>query len=150
MAAPIDWSAIDLCIDADLAEFETDVLQWTGTRAIAEKWRKTAKDIIGQKIDLRFRTIEEATDALDVKDLIGNPTVLRIAACYRTLHLLANDASHAPGDMYDNKARMYLELYDKEIEDAIAMLSVDTDESGTIADSEKYGAPTGVTFKHGG
>ena len=150
MAAPIVWADVDLCIDADLAEFETGVLQWTGALQGAKKWRDLAKDIIGQKLDLRFRTIEEATDAAEVKDLIGNPEVLKTAACYRTLHLIGNDASHAPGDIYDRKAEMYLNLYDKAIEDAIALISVDKDESGTIEDSEKYGAPTGVTLKHGG
>ena len=150
MPAPIDWSAIDLCIDADLAEFETGILQWTGAQVIAKKWRDLAKDIIGQKLDLRLREIEIATDAADVKDLIGNPAVLKIAAVYRTLHLLANDASHAPGDLYDRKAEMYLSLYDKEIEDAIALLSIDKDESGTIEGTEKYAAPTGITLKHGG
>ena len=74
MAAPIDWSAttLTLCIDADLQEFETDVLQWTSTLAVVAKWRKKAKDLIGELLDLRLRDIEKATDAGDVKDLIGN------------------------------------------------------------------------------
>lgn len=144
------WTDVELCIDADLVEFETNVLQWTGARGVAKKWREKAKDIIGQKIDLRLRTIEIATDAAEVKDLLGNPEVFKDSACYRTLHLIANDASIAPGDLYDRKAEMYLGLYDQEIENALALLHIDTDESGTIEDEEKYNAPTGITLKHGG
>lgn len=150
MAGPIDWTTTVLCIDADLVEFETDVLAWTGQEAVAKKWRAKAKDMIGLRLDLRLRDTEKATDIADVKDLIGNPSVLKDAACYLTLHLLANDVSHAEGDLYDRKAQMYWGKYEPELERALALLSIDTDESGTIEDSEKYGAPTGITFKHGG
>ena len=152
MAAPIDWSddATTLCIDADLQEFETDVLQWTSGHAVVSKWRKKAKDLIGEQLDLRLRDIEVATDAADVKDLIGNIGVLKPPACYLTLHLLAMDVSHGAGDLYDRKAEVYFGKYQKAIEDAIAMLSLDLDEDGVIQDVEKYAAPTGVTLKHGG
>ena len=146
----IVWADTTLCIDADLQEFETDVLQWTSSQAVTSKWRSKAKDLIGERLDLQLRDIETATDAADVKDLIGNPTVLKTSACYMTLHLLANDVSHAAGDLYDRKAEVYFGKYAKSIEDAIALLSIDLDESGTIEDSEKYAAPTGVTLKHGG
>jgi hypothetical protein len=150
MAAPIDWTDTVLCIDADLQEFETDVLAWTGGEAVAGKWRAKAKDLIAQRLDLKLRSVEEATDAADVKDLIGNPEVLKDAACYLSLHLLANDISHGAGDMYDRKAEMYHAKYEAELERAMALVHLDLDESGTIEDSEKYTAPTGVTFKHGG
>lgn len=150
MPGPIDWSAIDLCLDADLREFETDVLQWAGTEGSAGKWRDKAKDLIGQRLDVRLKDVEIATDIADVKDLIGNPAVLKDAACYRTLHLLANDVSQAAGDLYDRKAEMYLHLYEEEMPIAASLLSIDLDESGTIEEHEKYAAPTGVRLKHGG
>lgn len=150
MAAPIDWSAIDLCIDSDLTRFETDALQWTGADATAEQWRGKAKDIIGLRLDLQLKNIEVATDAADVKDLIGNPAVLIDAACYLTLHLIANDKTHAAGDLYDRKAQMYFQKYESEIQRVGALLNLDTDEDGTIQDAEKYNAPTGVRIKHGG
>lgn len=150
MAGPIDWTDTTLCIDADLAEFESDVLQWTGDHAVAEKWRRKAKEMIGQRLDLRLRDIELSTEIADVKDLIGNPEVLKDAACYLTLHLLANDVSHGQGDLYDRKAEMYFSKYEPELNRALQLVHVDTDESGTIEDSEKYGMPTGSEFKHGG
>ena len=152
MAAPTDWSAIELCIDADLREFETDVLQWTGAESSAAKWRRKAKDLIDARLRLRFKQVEIDTDVDDVLDLIGNPEVLKDAACYRTLHLLANDISTAPGDLYAEKAAMYYGLFKEEIEIAVSMLHLDLDESGVIDDSEKYtGAQyTGVRLKMGG
>lgn len=145
-----DWSAAVLCIDADLVEFETDVVQWTGTEASATKWRAKAKDLIGERIDFSFKEIELATDEDDVKDLISNPERLKDAACYLTLHLLANDISIAQADLYDRKAEMYLAKFEDVFPRAVSMLHVDIDESGTIEDAEKYIAPTGVTFRHGG
>ena len=145
-----DWSATDLCIDADLVEFETDVLQWTGQEAGAGKWRSKAKDMIGQRLDFTLKDVEIATDETDVKDLISNLDRLRDSACYLTLHLLANDVSVAQGDLYDRKAVMYLGKYEDELPRALALLHVDTDESGTIEDSEKYNVESGVTLRHGG
>jgi len=145
-----DWSTAVLCIDADLQEFETDVLQWTSSLAVAAKWRAKAKELIGERLDRQLRTIELATEEADVKDLIGNIPILKTSACYLSLHLIANDVSHASGDLYDRKAEMYFDKYATEIENAMIMLQVDVDESGTIEDTEKGAAPTGVTFKHGG
>jgi hypothetical protein len=146
----IDWTDTTLCTDADLVEFETDVLQWAGSEGSANKWRKKAKDIIAERLDFALKDIELATDADDVKDLIGNPERLKDAACYLTLHLLANDVSVGQGDLYDRKAEMYLAKFEEVLPRALSMLSVDVDESDTIEDSEKYRFPTGVTFKHGG
>lgn len=145
-----DWSTEILCIDADLMEFETDVVQWTGTEGSAVKWRSKAKDIIGERIDFSFKEIELATEIADVKDLISNPERLKDCACYLSLHLLANDISVAQGDLYDRKAEMYMAKFEDALGRALSMLHVDVDESGTIEDAEKYIAPTGVTFKHGG
>jgi len=152
MAGPIDWTTTVLCTDADLREFETDVLQWLGGEGSASKWRNKAKDLIAQRMDLRLKDIEIATDIDDVKDLIGNPAVLKDAACYRSLHLIANDVSQATGDLYDRKAQMYLALYEQEIEIAAGLLHIDIDESGAIDEDtgEMYAAPTGVRLKHGG
>ena len=145
-----DWSATDLCIDADLVEFETDVLQWVGQEAGAGKWRSKAKDMIGERLDFTLKDVEMATDETDVKDLISNLSRLKNAACYLTLHLLANDVSVAQSDFYDRKAEMYLAKYEDELPRATALLHVDVDESGTIEDEEKYVVPTGITLRHGG
>ena len=145
-----DWSATELCIDADLVVKETDVLQWTGNQQGAQKWRDDAKEMIGHRLDFALKEIEIATDETDVKDLISNLGQLKNPAVYLSLHLLANDVSAAPGDLYDHKAQMYLGKYEDELPRAIALLHVDTDESGTIEDTEKYNAPTGVTLKLGG
>lgn len=146
----ITWSSTVLCTDADLREFETDVLHWTGDEAVADKWRSKAKDLIAQSLDLRLRTIELETDADDVKDLISNPEVLKDAACYLSLHLIAMDVSHAAGDLYDRKAEVYYQKHKEELERALALVHLDLDESGTIETSEKYAAPTGVRLIHGG
>ncbi len=145
-----DWSDTDLCIDADLIEFETDVLQWTGTEGGGSKWRSKAKDMIGQRLDFSLKEIELGTEEADVKDLIDNPERLADAACYLSLHLLANDVTVAQGDLYDRKAEMYLAKYENELPRAISLLAIDIDESGTIEDAEKYIVPTGVTLRHGG
>lgn len=145
-----DWSATDLCIDADLIEFESDVLQWTGPEAGAGKWRSKAKDLIGQRLDFSLKDIELATDEADVKDLISNSARLKDSACYLSLHLLANDVSVAQGDLYDRKAEMYLAKFENDYPRSVSLLHVDIDESGTIEDAEKYIAPTGVTLRLGG
>jgi hypothetical protein len=150
MAAPSDWSATDLCIDADLVEFEGDVLDWVGDEGSAGKWRDKAKELIGERLDLHLRSIEIDTDTADVKDLVSNLGQLKNSACYLSLHLLALDVSHGAADMYDRKAEIYMSKYEAALQTALALLHVDTDESGTIEDSEKYGMPTGITLKHGG
>jgi hypothetical protein len=154
MAAPSDWSATDLCLDTDLRDFESDVLSWIGGEGSGEKWRRQAKKLIEERLRSmdKVQQLELDTDIDDVLDLIGNLGELRTAACYRTLHLLANDVSAGSGDLYDRKAEMYLSLFEDEFPMAMRRLHWDVDESGTIEADEKYtGASyTGVRLKHGG
>jgi hypothetical protein len=145
-----DWSTVELCVDSDLLEFETDALNWVGAEGDAGVWRVKAKEMIGEKLDHTLKQIEIATDEAEVKDLIGNPEKLKNTACYLTLHLIANDKMLAPGDLFDRKAEMYWGKYRDEYGLAVALLSIDLDESGAIDDTEKYVAPSGVTLKHGG
>lgn len=144
------WSDVVLCIDADLQRLETDVLQWTADVGSVDKWRSEAKDQIGTRLDLKLRDIDIATDAAEPKDLIANYSVMKHAAIFLTLHLLANDVSHGAEDLYDRKAVMYLEKYEAELQRALQLINVDVDESGTIEAAEKYNMPTGITLKHGG
>ena len=51
-----------------------------GDLGVSLDWMRPNTELIGERLDLRLRDIEVATDATDVKDLIGNPTVLKTPA----------------------------------------------------------------------
>jgi hypothetical protein len=150
MATPIVWADTDLNLDRDLIEYETDAVTWFGAQGSGAKWRSTAKNTIAQRLRQNLKSIEVQTDASEVLDLIGNPEVLKPAACFLTLHLIAFDRLTSTGDLWDRKAEVYYAKFEAEMATALALLELDLDESGTIEDSEKYAAPRGVTFKHGG
>ena len=152
MAAPIDWSAIELCVDGDLFEVETNSVRWVSREGDASIWRAKAKELIGNRLKITLNSIAtaEATTVDDVRDLIANPEELKIAAVYLTFHLIASDKMKAPGDFYDTKARQYYQMYEDELGRALQLINIDTDESGTIEDSEKYNTPTGATIRLGG
>lgn len=150
MATPIVWSTTTLCIDSDVLERESQALAWAQPEGVLEKWRIQAKDDIARKLRRAFRKQEEATDASEVLDLIGNPGLLKMPAVYLTLHLLCLDRTRAAGDLYDRKAEIYFGKSEAAYSDALPMLHLDLDESGAITDDEKYNAPSGVQFRHGG
>lgn len=143
-----NWGDAVLCRDKDLSEFETNVLRWVQGRGSAEKWISKAKDLIAQKLRYSLRTVELATDEDDVLDLIADITPLKDAACYLSLHLICNDASTG-ADGWAQKAEMYWHKWEKEWPQALGLVSLDTDESGTLEDSEKYNVNTGVTLVRG-
>lgn len=139
-----NWSAAELCQDGDLVNVESQCMDWVSGGA--KRYRDEAKRQIGQRLHRIFKDIELATDEAEVLDLIESVEPLLTAAIFLTLHLLCNDCSSG-GDFYENKAALYLHKFDEEWPDALGMLNVDTDESGTIEDSEKYNVTTGVTFR---
>jgi hypothetical protein len=148
----IDWSNSTLCVDADLLQFESNVLSWTKAKGDAGKWRATAKTVIEHRLRSQFRALEiklELGKDDDVLDLISSVSPLNIAACYFTLHLLATDCTMSVGDHYDANGQLYLAKFEEEWPRALGMLSVDTDESGEIGTAEKYNVQTGATFVRG-
>jgi len=144
----IDWTDEQLCEDSDLVKYETNVLEWTEVAGDARKWRDSAKELIEQRLRHALRTVELATDADDVLDLIADVAPLKIAASYMTLHLLCNDCSTG-GDHWAEKASMYYSKFEDEWPRAVGLLSLDTDEDDLITDSEKYNVDTGATFSRG-
>ena len=143
-----DWSATALCEDADLIDFESDVLAWVqSTQGSAVKYRDKAKHIIGERLKHAFRQIEIDTEEDEVLDLIASVDPLKNAACYLTLHLICNDCS-VGGDHWAGKAEMYYQKYNDEMPYALGLLSIDLDESGTIEDVEKYNV-SGIEFQRG-
>ena len=124
----ITWADIDLCLDKDLLRYETDALAWFQGRGAGKSWRSTAKDEIAKRLRSTdfFRKLElDPTITADsVLDLISNPEELRDAAVFLTLHLIANDKSAAPGDLYDRKAEIYYHRFTEELKIAIPLLSV--------------------------
>jgi hypothetical protein len=141
-----DWSAATLCTDADLVEKESTVLQWTRRQGDCKKWRDLAKEHIGDKLRFALKQVEIDTDADEVLDLIADYTVLKKVAVSYTLYLIANDVMTSPEDYYSAKAAHYLQLYRDEWDECAGMISLDTDEDGSISDSEKYNMRTGVKF----
>lgn len=144
-----DWSATTLCLDSDLIGHESRVLSWSADEPGCRKWRDLAKEQIGNKLRFTLKDIELATDIDEVLDLISNPEELKTVACYLSLHLLANDCMKDTGDYYNAKAAFYLGQFDKEYSAAVSMLHVDTDEGGSIDDTEKYNVDTGVKMTRG-
>lgn len=142
----MSWSTEVLCVDADLLEFESNVLSWTKTRGSCEKWRDKAKYVIGQRLRYAFRATQVGTDT-DVLDLVLDTTPLKDAACFMALHLLCNDATTGE-DAWSSKAEMYWSKFADEWPIALGLLSLDIDESGTIEQGEYYNVPD-VTLERG-
>jgi hypothetical protein len=145
-----DWSATDLCSDGDILRFESDFNDWVASRGSGQFWRDTAKELIADKLRASLIDTEMVTDETDVLDLISNPEVLKNVACYKTLQVVANDNVVNPGDRWTQKAIYYSDLFDDGFDDAVAMLHIDLDESGTIEDSEKYRGSVDIKFERGG
>lgn len=145
-----DWSATDLCTDGDISRFESDFDKWVQTRGSGKHWRDTAKELIGDRLRASLKDLELATDTgVEVLDFISNPEELKNAACYKTLQLVANDNVVNPGDRWTQKAIYYSDLFDDIFDEAVKMLHIDQDESGTIEDSEKYSGSIDVKFQRG-
>ena len=141
------WSDVVLCTEADVLQWEANWLDWTKN---PQAWRAKAKDVLAQRLRVHLREQELATDAAEVLDLLGNPEVLKDPACMQTLALAAESNKLAPGDYWTEKAALYRGLFERELEQALAMLSVDIDESGDIDDTEKYTAVERVRLTRGG
>ena len=142
----ITWADEELCTDSDMKALESNVLTWTGPYGAATKWRTEAKRQITQRLRVHFINIDLVTDAAEPLDLISSVEPFRYAATYLSLHLLCNDCSTGP-DQWAEKARLYLAKFEEEWPNALALLSVDLDESGAIDDSEQYNVSTGLKFK---
>jgi len=143
-----DWSAAILCLDKDLVEWESQVLAWARSEGSCKKWRDKAKEVIEQKLRHALRQVELDTDEDDVLDLIADVTPLNHSACFMTLHLLANDKSIGSGDQWSVKSEMYYRKFQDNWPQALGLISIDVDESGTLEDGEKYNVG-GVTFVRG-
>ena len=141
-----DWSTAALCQDGDLINVESQCLDWIPGDGSSDRYRTEAKRQIEARLRRVFKDIELVTDEADVLDLIESVTPLLTAAIFLTLHLLCNDCSTG-GDFFENKSALYLHKFNEEWPQAITMLNVDTDESGTIEDSEKYNVVSGVEFR---
>lgn len=142
------WANEVLCTDSDLQALESGVLTWAEAEGNVKKWREEAKKQITHKLRTHFMNIELATDAAEVLDLIDNPVeAFAYAASFLSLHLICNDAMTVAGDMWDTKARMYLEKFDEEWTKALGLMHIDIDESGTIEIGEKYYYKTGVVIR---
>ena len=147
-----DWSATDLCQDSDLQALETGVLEWTRGEGGAKNWRDEAKLQLEHELRQHFAAIDKVVNASvvagaarqEVLDLIADLSPLKYTACFLSLHLLCNNCSGAEGDFYDRKAQMYWGKYRDELPRGLSLLSIDTDESGTISESEMYYDNKGV------
>lgn len=150
----IDWATTVLSKDKDLLKYETDALLWIQGTGSASSWISTAKDEIAKRLrstDFFQKLAKDPTITADsVLDLISNPEELSDSSVFMTLHLIANDKTTAPGDLYDRKAEMYFHKFEKEIKIAFPLLSVDVDESGAIEDDEVLNVHTDVRFTRGG
>jgi hypothetical protein len=143
------WLASILCTDEDLRTLELNVLQWTAGEGSAAYFRQSAKDLIATELRQSFKNVELATDAAEVLDLVLDVTPLKYPAAYLTLHLICNNCS-VGGDQWEKKAEMYWSKYKGALPAAVAMLALDTDESGTITEGEKYNFTPGVRMTRGG
>lgn len=143
------WSTTDLCLDKDLVAIEQNVLKWCAPDGSAERWRAEAKRRIGEKLRRGLHAEQKAATESEVLNLIENPEALLTAACFLTLHLIANDKMTHPQDYYAAKSVFYLGEFNSEWPGAKSDLNYDTDESGTISDSEKFNVRTGVEIERG-
>jgi len=149
-----DWSAKELCLGSDLQALESSVLEWTRDAGGAKKWIAEAKKQLEHELRQHLAAIDKVVNASvvagedrqEVLDLIADYAPLKYTACYLTLHLLCNNCSGAEGDFYYRKAEMYWHKYKEELPKGLSLLSIDTDESATIAESERYYDNTGVRF----
>jgi hypothetical protein len=143
-----DWGATELCTDADLRGYESS-WPW-GDDHDSKRYRDSAKQHIERKLRVSLASIELATDEADVLDLISNPEVLTPAACYLTFVRAAEDLIPSGESLYAYKRDRYQIEFDKEFTLSVALLHLDTDESGTIEDTEKYNVRIGPQFTRGG
>lgn len=146
------WSTVVLCQDKDLRRFESNVMEWVKSDGHASRYRLTAKERITTRLrsQLRNQDLLKSTDITDVLDLVANPDVLKDAACFMTLHLIATDKMVHADDTWSLKAVKYKDDFDEEFPVAVSLISFDTDESGAIADAEKYNLTLGVRITRGG
>jgi hypothetical protein len=147
-----DWSAAELCQDSDLQALESSVLEWTRGEGGVKKWRDEAKNQLEHELRQHLASTDKVINASvvagedrqEVLDLIADLAPLKYTACYLSLHLLCNNCSGAEGDFYDRKAEMYWQKYQQELPRGLSLLSIDTDESGTVSESERYYDNSGV------
>jgi len=152
MATVGDWSGTDLCQDSDLQALEAGVLEWTRLDGGVKKWRAEAKLQLEHELRQHFAAIDKMVNIevaaggtrQEVLDLIDDLGPLKYTACYLSLHLLCNNCSGSEGDFYDRKAKMYWHKYKEELPRGLSLLSIDTDESDTIDESERYYQATGI------
>lgn len=148
-----DWSAATLCLDTDCIAEETRVLNWNDGEGMS-KWRGQAKDNIGDRLRhmLRQQTVDMDIDIEtdDILNHIMSYEPLRQLAVYMTIHLLSKNMIINPGDLYDQKSRDYYSLFGDEWTRAVEMLHLDTDESGTIDNTEKFNVVRDIKFIRGG
>lgn len=143
-----DWSAAVLCRDSDLREYESS-WPW-GDDHDSRRYRDKAKEHIERELRVALAELEVATDESDALDLVSNPEVLTPAACCLTFALAAEDNVTGEGDGWTRKQRHYQDEFEKEFKLSVALLHTDTDESGTIEDTEKYNVGLGTEFTRGG
>ena len=139
----ITWADKVLCVDSDLAEFESNVHTWVAPGGGAAQYISTAKKVIERRLRSHFREQDKLIGGSEVLDLLADVEPLRQAATYLTLHVLCNDCSTG-GDLFERKAEMYYAKYNEEWPYALGRLAMDLDESGAIESTEEYNVRTGV------
>ena len=139
------WPA-DLCLDKDVIAIEGNALKYAEQFGDLQRWRDLAREDIEKRLRSILREKELETEADDVLDLILNYTVLEKAAAFLSLHYQFSEMSTSGQDFWASKAVHYQDKFEKEWSIASGLLNFDTDESGTIEDSEKYNIRTGVKF----
>lgn len=148
----ITWSDVVLCTDADCINEELRAAKWNNGEPLT-RWRDLAKDKLGERMRhmLRQRAVDMGLDVTeDILDHIYSYDPIRTAAVYMTFHVMCKNSTINPGDLFDQKSRDYLSLFNDEWGRAVEMLHLDVDESGTIEDIERYNIVRGVTAKRGG
>lgn len=139
-----DWSAATLCTDTDVEGKETNVQKYAKREGWLAKWRDEAKQEIAHRLRHALRAQALSVDPTDILDLIESYVPLKEAAIFLTLHLLFNDLTTNSADIFMQKAVHYQDKWESEFPRAVAMLSLDIDESGTITSGEELNVSLGI------
>ena len=145
-----DWSAATLAVEADVTSRYTKAASLLEQTEAISDFIAIAKSEIGERLDVWLRekrsTISE-TDLADLKDLLANPTVFKSAAVAFTLYRMHEKNIYEPEDFHTQQARIYYREYQDKFDQAIALVQLDTDNSGAIEDVEAATAPTMSRFQ---
>jgi len=141
-----DWDAAILCLDADVIDREAKAVEYGRNSGGLSHWRAQAKKQIGIRLKSSLRNEALNVSADNILDLIADYEPLRQAAVYLSLHLLFDNMTVLPGDLFMVKSAFYLDEFEKEFIRAVGQISVDLDESGSISPSEEYNVKLGISM----